>query len=143
MTSKWTDVATQVVVFDAVKGDEADLLRWKRQVLSALSLLHAVSLASLGGLVSLEVLAGVDSAQVDSGLNHPRLPKHGEFKTAVALQWVQDIITGRIKEGLAVPPPILSRVFQVPACCLQLFIRLESLMLMLILMLVVCCWQLG
>jgi len=112
MTSKWTDVATQVVVFDAVKGDEADLLRWKRQVLSAISLLHAVSLASLGGLVSLEVLAGIDTAQVDAGLNHPRLPKHGEFKTAVALQWVQDIITTRMREGLAVPPPILSRVFQ-------------------------------
>ena len=113
MSSKWTDVATQVVVFDSVKGDPAELIQWKRQVLSAISLLHAVALASLGGLCYLEVLAGLDPTQVDAGLNHHRLPKHGEFKTALALQWVQDVVTNRIRDGLAVPPPILSRVFQV------------------------------
>jgi len=108
MSSKWTDVALQAVIFD-YQSKRDDLVEWKRHFLSAISVLHAVALASLGGMRHLEILAGMDPTSLTKGLNDPRV----HDKTALCLQWVQKILTTRQKQGgLAVPPPILSRVYQ-------------------------------
>jgi len=108
MSSKWGDVALQAVIFD-YQSKRDDLVEWKRQLLSAMSALHAVALASLGGMRHLEVLAGMNPELMTAGLNDPRVVD----KTALCLQWVQAILTQRQKQGgLAVPPPILSRVYQ-------------------------------
>lgn len=115
MTSKWSDVALQSLVFDSplckTPQQDPEHVRFMRQLLSALSLLHAVALASLGdGMNELQVLQGLDPEQVRAALNQPKI---GDMRVSVALQWVQVLITERMKRGgLKVDPPILSRVFQ-------------------------------
>lgn len=115
MSSKWSDVALQSLVFDAPTAisslEDRAHCNFMRQLLSSLSLLHAVSLASLGdGMNELQILDGLNQQQVLTAMNRAQSVNQ---EVAVALQWVQVLLTERMKSGgLKMDPPILSRVFQ-------------------------------
>lgn len=110
MSAKWGDAALLSVVFDNASKDGVVPTKdqWRWQLLSLTSLLHGMSLASLGGVTSFEVLAGADPSCLEAFENDKITDKCN-----LAFVWVQDIITKRhTSGGLDIPSPIISRIFQ-------------------------------
>jgi len=134
MGSKWADAVLQAVVFDSVSDKTPkNIHKWRTHIVSLVSLLHGVALADLGGGEHrMPTIEGVDKKCMEA-LNDPEVDDkvgtstpHGRVAATspsdapgfprqvfLVFQWVTDALVRRMKDdGLAVPPPICTRIFQ-------------------------------
>jgi len=119
MTTKWSDAALQSVVFDNVsKKSEADRRAFRSRIISLFSLMHATALCSLregedhnGEPLesTMEVIEGVNKDETFLSLNSVFV----RDKVFLIFSWIQDTLIRREEDGgIAVPPPICTRLFQ-------------------------------
>jgi len=111
MSSKWSDAALQSVVFDNVsKKPEFDRRAFRARMVSLFSLLHATACSCLqDNENALEVIEGLDQQSIVSSLNSV----HCRDQVFMVFTWIQDTLIRRQNMGgIAVPPPVCTRLFQ-------------------------------
>lgn len=112
MSNNWLNACQNICVFDSVSSfPQANITIFRNKMISLFSLLHASALRSMCehlGDGKLEVIKGLDE-KVSDQLNSPYV--HDEVY--LVYTWIQDLVVLRLKEGgLAVPPPVATRLFQ-------------------------------
>jgi len=111
MSSKWSDAVLQCVVFDNIsKKPEADRRAFRSRIVSLFSLLHGTTIATLqDNEYPIEVVEGLDPVAVASRLNNTCV----DDQVFLVFSWIQHTLIGRQHSGgLAVPPPVCTRLFQ-------------------------------
>jgi len=111
MSSKWSDAALQSTVFDNVSAKpEMDRRAFRARMISLFSLLHATACSSLQDNENvMEVIEGLDQSSVMNSLNSV----HVRDQVFMIFTWIQDTLIRRQNMGgLAVPPPVSTRMFQ-------------------------------
>mmetsp|Transcript_119217 Transcript_119217/g.299781 ORF Transcript_119217/g.299781 Transcript_119217/m.299781 type:complete len:599 (-) Transcript_119217:195-1991(-) len=116
MKGEWFDTISNCITFSisarSKKKDGVD--KFRHTIVRLMSLCHASALEEISGLEA--ELDTIDTCGLDYGtLRHLKecVEVHGFNKVEVLLHMIQSVITNANDSGLlAVPPPILSRVFQ-------------------------------
>jgi len=117
MQAEWTDAACALASFcKASAAPVEDVVKFKHLVVRLFSLLHTLALAEIEDSQDWDRVMASKLELIDpNGLDRESwvaLTKC-ENKVGLVFQWIQNTIVCNIHTGvLAIPPPILSRVFQ-------------------------------
>jgi predicted membrane chloride channel (bestrophin family) len=109
--AEWLEFASCIVAFTRFSKASAEATQiWHHRLARLLSLLHAVSSASLRGVngskFELIDLDGLDAQQLSAAATSER-------PTSLIFQWILElVIEGIDKQIVNAPPPIISRAFQ-------------------------------
>jgi len=128
MSTKWDDAAMQVLAFDEVSEGKAaeDGFLFRYRMVHLFSLMHAVAVMQLREDVDLGLLRktgpildanpNVEILLIEGGVTRAELDalENCENRVYCVMTWITRALVQRMKKGgLAMPPPILSRTYQV------------------------------
>lgn len=118
--SKWGDAALQAVVFDLAsrkeyggKKHENEIRACRTRIVSMFSTLHGVALAELsdGDALNMPIIEGISTPEVTAITEHRN--KYTRDRTYTIFLWIVQDLTNQVQSnGLNVPPPICSRLYQ-------------------------------
>mmetsp|Transcript_65256 Transcript_65256/g.169542 ORF Transcript_65256/g.169542 Transcript_65256/m.169542 type:complete len:607 (+) Transcript_65256:98-1918(+) len=116
MKGEWFDTISNCVTFSIAtrRNNPEEVNKFRHTIVRLMSLCHASALEEISGMDT--ELDTIDTPGLDyATLRHLKecVEDHGFNKVEVLLHLIQSVITSANEKGLlAVPPPILSRVYQ-------------------------------